>query len=427
MKGATMVKFSALMSVPFVMVLGNSMLIPVLPEMKAAMHLTQLQNSLIITAFSIPAGIAIAFAGFLSDRYSRKVVIAPSLIIYGLGGVIAGLGAVFLRESAYGIVLTGRVVQGIGAAGTAFVAVALAADIFTSNERTKALGLMEASNGLGKVLSPILGSLIGLLAWFAPFFFYAVLCVPSAAAIWFLVKEPKHQGEVPTAREYYRKVLEVFKRKTGSLLASFFAGTVVLFLLFGVLFYFTEILEKEYHIEGLRKGFIIAVPVLVMSITSYFTGKSLQHQQNLMKPVVWIGLAIEAAGLATPSLLKNNWVLFAAIAVMGLGSGLALPALNTLITSAARKQERGMVTSAYGSVRFFGVAAGPPIFGILMNSGRVTLLLVAAALAAAAAVVALIFIKPAQMNTQGGQGGTWKPPEEAKSPTDQNRELTPIR
>lgn len=397
-----MIKFSALMSVPFIMVLGNSMLIPVLPEMKAAMHLTQLQNSLIITAFSVPAGIAIALAGFLSDRFSRKVVIAPSLIIYGLGGLVAGFGAILLRESAYGIVITGRVVQGIGAAGTAFVALALASDIFTSNERTKALGLMEAANGFGKVLSPILGSLLGLIAWYAPFFFYAVLCLPSAAAVWFLVKEPKHEGQKATAKEYYSKVLDVFKRKTGSLLATFFAGTMVLFLLFGVLFYFSEILEKEYNIDGLPKGFIIAVPVLVMSVTSYVTGRLLQNRQKWMTRVVWIGLAIEAGSLAAPSLWRNNWALFAAIALMGLGSGLSLPALNTLITSSARKQERGMVTSAYGSVRFFGVAAGPPAFGLLMNGGRSLLLLIAAGLALTAAAVAFFFIKPAQMDVQGG-------------------------
>ncbi len=414
-----MVKFSALMAVPFIMVLGNSMLIPVLPEMKAAMHLTQLQNSLIITAFSVPAGIAIALAGFLSDRYSRKVVIVPSLVIYGLGGLIAGIGALLLQQSAYGIVLTGRVVQGLGAAGTAFVALALAGDIFTSNERAKALGLMETSNGLGKVLSPILGSLLGLIAWYAPFFLFTLLCIPAAAGVWFLVKEPRKEGAKPSAGEYYSKVLSVFKEKTGSLLASFFAGTMVLFLLFGVLFYFSEILEKEYNIDGLPKGFIIAVPVLVMSLTSYFTGKSLTKRQNFIKTAVWLGLGIEAASLAAPSLFKNNWFLFVAIAIMGLGSGLALPALNTLITSSTRKQQRGMVTSAYGSVRFFGVAAGPPLFGLLMNGGRPVVLLTAAALALSAALAAFFFIKPADMKAKGDKGDPPSQEDKASHPSRQ--------
>ncbi|MGE5590211.1 MAG: MFS transporter, partial [Bacillota bacterium] len=199
------------------------------------------------------------------------------------------------------------------------------------------------------------------------------------------------------------------------LLASFFAGTMVLFLLFGVLFYFSEIMEKEYNIDGLPKGFIIAVPVLVMSLTSYFTGKALTNRHNFLKHAVWIGLGIEAASLAAPSFFKNNWFLFVAIAVMGLGSGLALPALNTLITSSTRKQERGMVTSAYGSVRFFGVAAGPPLFGLLMNGGRPVVLLTAAALALSAALAAFFLIKPADMKAKGDKGGP-PPQEKEKAP-----------
>ena len=46
------------------MVLGNSMLIPVLPKMKSTLDITQFQVSLVITLFSVPAGLAIPFAGF---------------------------------------------------------------------------------------------------------------------------------------------------------------------------------------------------------------------------------------------------------------------------------------------------------------------------------------------------------------------------
>ena len=46
--------------------------------------------------------------------------------------------------------MAGRVLQGIGATGTAPIAMALSSDIFTSSDRSKSLGLLEASNGLGK-------------------------------------------------------------------------------------------------------------------------------------------------------------------------------------------------------------------------------------------------------------------------------------
>ncbi|HHY09931.1 MAG TPA: MFS transporter, partial [Firmicutes bacterium] len=74
LKKKTALRFAVLCGVPFVMVLGNSMLIPVFPQMKAAMKLTQFRVGLIVTFFSVPAGILIPLAGFLSDRFGRKAI-----------------------------------------------------------------------------------------------------------------------------------------------------------------------------------------------------------------------------------------------------------------------------------------------------------------------------------------------------------------
>ncbi len=54
------------------------MLIPVLPTIQSDLKISPLQVSLLITLFSIPAGIIIPLSGILSDRYGRKRVIAPS-------------------------------------------------------------------------------------------------------------------------------------------------------------------------------------------------------------------------------------------------------------------------------------------------------------------------------------------------------------
>src|SRR5690625_1028512 len=153
------------------MVLGNSMLIPVFPKLKSAMDISQFQVGLLITAFSAPAAVVIPFSGALSDHVGRRTVMAPALLLYGTGGLIAGAASALMAEP-YAVVLAGRIVQGIGAGGTYQLAMALTGDIFTGPERPKTLGLLEAANGLGKVVSPILGAAVALIVWFAPFFFY---------------------------------------------------------------------------------------------------------------------------------------------------------------------------------------------------------------------------------------------------------------
>jgi ACDE family multidrug resistance protein len=178
-----------LTSIPLIMVLGNSMLIPVLPTISSVLGVSSFQVSLLITLFSIPAAIVIPIAGILSDRIGRKKVILISLILYGVGGLLAGIASVW-KGGSYGFLLAARIIQGIGAAGTAPIAMVLVSDLYTKENRSKALGIIEASNAMGKVLSPILGSLIALITWYAMFFAFPLLCVPAAIALWFLIKEP---------------------------------------------------------------------------------------------------------------------------------------------------------------------------------------------------------------------------------------------
>ena len=125
--------------VPFIMVLGNSMLIPVLPVIRKALHVNLSQVGLLITVFSIPAGIVIPFAGLFSDRIGRKTVMIPALIIYGLGGILAGLAGVLVKQS-YHLLLGARIIQGIGAGGTYQLAMALVGDDIQGKERAQALG-----------------------------------------------------------------------------------------------------------------------------------------------------------------------------------------------------------------------------------------------------------------------------------------------
>lgn len=393
MKKKTALQFAILCGVPLVMVLGNSMLIPVFPQMKKAMELTQFQVGLIVTFFSVPAGILIPFAGLLSDRYGRKPIMVPALFVYGLGGLICGFSALFL-EKPYSLLLFGRVVQGAGAGGTYQLAMALTGDTFQSNERTKALGLLEAANGLGKVLSPVLGSLIALLSWYAPFFAYGLLAFPIALGVWFLVPEKEGAHTSEGTKEYWRKLKGVFREKGKLLLSSYLVGMVALFLLFGVLSYVSDILESTYNIYGLTKGFVLAIPVFAMALTSYLSGLFLSNRQALWKPVIIGGLSTTALTLGLLPLFSNLIPHMTVLFFTGVSIGILLPPINSLITGATTTDRRGIVTCLYGTVRFFGVAIGPPSFGLASQYGKWPMFLGCAAIAAVTAIIALVSITP---------------------------------
>jgi ACDE family multidrug resistance protein len=394
----------ALSLVPLIMVLGNSMLIPILPTMQEQLHISKLQVSLVITLFSVPAGIIIPFAGYLSDRYGRKNVIIPSLVLYALGGLVAGLSA-WLSKNPYWMIMLGRVLQGAGAAGTAPITMALISDIFRGDQRSKVLGINEAANGLGKVLSPILGVLVAMIVWYAAFFTFPILCSLSVLLLWFLIKEPAMQGEPQPFSQYMQTLKIIFKREWKWLLTAYFAGACALFILFGVLFYLSQLLEEQYRIDGIPKGGILAVPLLAMASTSYITGIKIKKRFGLMKWLVVTGFFLLAGSLASAAFFRNPYVLLFFLVISGIGTGLTLPCLNTLITSAVSKEERGIVTSFYGAVRFFGVAFGPPIFTWLIDVSRVFMFLTVSGLALLVGLLSMWLIRPRSPN----KGGTDQP------------------
>jgi ACDE family multidrug resistance protein len=181
----------SLASVPLVMTLGNSMLIPVLPIMEKTLHISSFQTSLIITIYSGVAIILIPIAGFLSDRIGRKKVIIPSLIAAGIGGTISGWAAWKLNDP-FSVILIGRIFQGIGAAGASPIVLPFIGDMFCrEKDVSSGLGLIETSNTIGKVLSPILGAFLASILWFLPFLAFPVFCLLSILLVGFFQSSSK--------------------------------------------------------------------------------------------------------------------------------------------------------------------------------------------------------------------------------------------
>ena len=382
-----------LATVPFIMVLGNSMLIPVLPAIRENLRVSLCQTAFLITAFSIPAGIVIPFAGVLSDHWGRKKIMVPALLVYGAGGLLAGLAAIFAKEAAYPYLLGARIIQGSGAGGTYQLAMALAGDLIQGKERIQVLGLLEAGNGLGKVVSPLAGAAVALISWYAPFFVYGILAFPVALAVFLIAKEPPGRRQAASTQDYLKSLQGVFQAKGVNLAIIFLAGMAVLFALFGLLSLVSDLLEKVYHYRVFRRGLVIALPVLVMAVTSYLWGIALKRAPaGALKWSILGGLFLIAAGIFFFPVLSGLFLSIAATVLVGLGTGFVLPALNTLVTSAVPGSERGLITCLYGTVRYFGVAVGPPVFGLQLP--QPTLFWGIAALLLAVLLLAAFLVNP---------------------------------
>lgn len=396
MDGRKMALF-ALASIPLVMTLGNSMLIPILPLMEKEIEITAVQSSLIITIYSIVAIILIPFAGYLSDRIGRKKVIIPSLIITAIGGGICAFAA-WKMEQPYVLILVGRFLQGIGAAGAFPVVLPTVGDMFEDEQDVSAgLGIIETSNTFGKVLSPIIGALLAISIWFLPFVFIPIFSSIAIILMVFFVKSKPHKKEGQTTtsfKQFLNQIKEIFHHNGKWLLSTFAIGCLNMFILFGFLFHFSSLLEETYRLNGVWKGVVLAIPLLFLCIASFVAGKKIGKNKIVMKWVIFVGNLTAATSLFFVKTDSVLWFYTLLLSIAGIGIGLSLPALDALITEGVEKQVRGTITSLYSSMRFLGVAAGPLIIALIMDIEASYIYYLLAGTSVVACILTFVLIRP---------------------------------
>jgi len=134
------------------------------------------------TAWALMQFLCSPILGSLSDRFGRRTVILLSCLGLGLDYVFMALAP------SLGWLFVGRIISGITAASFS-TSLAYIADVTPPEKRAASFGLMGAAFGLGFVLGPAVGGLLGGLSPRAPFWVSAVLALVNALYGWFVLPE----------------------------------------------------------------------------------------------------------------------------------------------------------------------------------------------------------------------------------------------
>jgi len=152
----------------FIDLLGFGIVIPFLPMYAEHMHVAAAGIGLILASYSLMQFLFAPILGRISDHIGRRPVIMLGLFGSSLGYLIYGLASSFFW------LLLSRAVHG-ACAGTVSTAQAYVADTTTESERAHGMGIIGAAFGLGFVLGPALGGLLGHSSLRTPAFFAAAL------------------------------------------------------------------------------------------------------------------------------------------------------------------------------------------------------------------------------------------------------------
>jgi MFS transporter, DHA1 family, tetracycline resistance protein len=182
-------------------VIGFGIIIPVMPkliEQLGGVSLSQASKigGWLLFAFAIMQFIFAPLVGNLSDFYGRRPVLLASLFGFAIDYLFLSFAPTI------GWLFLGRVLAGI--TGASFTtASAYIADISTAETRAKNFGLIGAAFGLGFIIGPAIGGLLGGLGTRVPFMVAAGLCMLNFLYGFFILPEslpPEHRRRIEWVR-----------------------------------------------------------------------------------------------------------------------------------------------------------------------------------------------------------------------------------
>ena len=340
-------------------VTGLGIIIPVLPQLieeliSGSISEASRYGGWLTMTYAFMQFIFAPMLGALSDQYGRRPVLLLSLL--GLG-----IDYVFLTFApTIGWLFVGRAIAGIS--GASFTtASAYIADISDDSNRAQNFGMIGAAFGVGFILGPTLGGLLGSLGSRVPFIVAAVLSFLNFLYGYFVLPESLGKEE---RRKFNwssaipgKSLLKIKKFPAISgLLVSFFLIYLASHAVQSNWSFFT--IEKFGWSEamiGLSLGLVgLLVGVVQGGLVRYINPK-IGNEKS-----IYYGLALYALGLFLFSVASQGWMMFVFLLPYCLG-GIAGPALQSIITKAVPKNEQGELQGALTSLISITAIVGPPL------------------------------------------------------------------
>lgn len=336
-------QLSAIMLLLMTIFIGFGIIIPVLPEIVGPFHL-----NMMLVLYSAVSFVMSPFWGSLSDRIGRRPVLLLGLAGFGTSFLLLGLAGDQLW-----LMYVSRILGGLFSGAATSCAVAYVADITTEENRTKGMGLVGMSIGLGFIFGPAVGGLLTGFGLSAPFFVASGL---SFVAL--LLAAARLQESLPASKRGDVK-------KRSSRWTAFSGSLKYLYVLsFFVTFTLAGLEGTLQYFEAIKFG-AGPMDIGIMFLVSGIVGAGIQGGvvRRLVKPgdepkVIAIGLVLSSLGffliLLSTSLLTATLYL----TVFAAGNALIRPCVLSLITQKT-KVGQGVATGLNSSMDSLGRIAGP--------------------------------------------------------------------
>jgi DHA1 family tetracycline resistance protein-like MFS transporter len=344
-------------------IIGFGIIIPVLPQLlQQLMHVTDRTD---ISAISKPAifltliyglmqFIFAPILGSLSDRYGRRPVLLFSLLGFGLDYIFLAFAP------SIGWLFLGRMISGITGASIT-TASAYMADISDEKNRAQNFGMIGAAFGLGFIIGPMLGGLLGELGTRLPFLVAAGLALVNALYGYFVLPESLDME--------HRRAFDLKRANPIGSLKNLNKYPAVFGLIIALLFIYiaAHSVQSNWSFANINKfgwtpktiGISLAVVGVLISLVQGLLIRVVNPKLGNEKSV-YIGIALYALGLTLFAFATQGWMMFLFLVPYCLG-GISGPALQAIISLHVPKNEQGELQGSLTGLQSLTTIIGPPM------------------------------------------------------------------
>jgi len=340
--------------ITLISVLGIASITPAFPKIVQELNISLQDVGLLITVFTFPMVISTLVLGVLGDRFGRKKILVPSLMLFG----IAGTACAFARD--FNLLLILRFFQGIGAASLYPLSATIIGDIYSGKERTAAIGFNESVLNLGLASYPVIGGTLAMLGWYYPFIL-SIVAIPVGLLVLFSLKNPEPKKK-QHLREYWSNVWQSMKNR--QVVGLFVASTITFIILFGSYFtYFPLLIGDSFGASPLIIGLILASTSLTTAFTSSQMGKiaKVYSERYLIKAA----FILYALALVIIPFVPNIWLLLIPTIILGVALGIIFPSMIALLVGLAPMRQRAVFISVSETLVRLGQTLGPLLMGVI--------------------------------------------------------------
>jgi len=339
-------------------VIGLGIIIPILPQLVTELTGGDVAQAaftygFIVAVYALMQFLFAPVLGSLSDRFGRRPVILIALLGFGINYLLLALAPNLTW------LIVARIISGIlGASIT--TANAYIADISTPQNRAQNFGLVGAAFGLGFILGPALGGILGTISPRLPFYVAAGLVLLNW--LYGLLILPESLPADKRRPFSWRKAnpLSLLQLRSYPIVA----GLAVAYIFWGLAQRGLEsvwVLYTTYRFGWLelQNGLALAlVGVMAVLVQGYLIRLIIPRLGE--RSTILLGLTISIVAFLLYGLAYQGWMMLAVIVVSALG-GIAVPAIQGLVAGAVPSSEQGMVQGSLTSLLSLSAVIAPLI------------------------------------------------------------------